>query len=91
MKSTKNLLVAIAISLAGVAVHANAASGIQHCDAGACMQSAPLAAKGELQNLAENGFSRTPLGRNLQMIAEDGSSHTSQSDWLHAKASMYQV
>lgn len=90
MKTAKKLLVAIVFSLAGAAVHANAAQG-QHCDMGVALQLTSLAAKSELDGLAENGFSRTPQGRNLQMIAEDGASHALQNYWLHGHRSAYPV
>ncbi|NWA28197.1 hypothetical protein HX882_21220 [Pseudomonas gingeri] len=57
MNHVKNYLTAIAFSLAGVAVHANAATERHDCDSGVCFQLAPL---------AEDGSSRTPQGHYLE-------------------------
>jgi hypothetical protein len=72
MKNVKSLLTAVVFALAGVAVHANAATVSPVCAGGACFQLTPLAEKGATPTLAENGSSKTPLGMLL-----DG---TSQAD-----------
>lgn len=77
MKNLKTYLFALTFSLAGVAVHANAASENQRGDSGICFQLTPLAGKGALPSLTENGFSRTPFGQNLE-LAEEGFSRTPQ-------------
>lgn len=73
MKNVKSLLTAIVFSLAGVAVHANAATENRSCESAVCFQLTPL---------AENGAVKTPLGMQLenasQVLAENGSSHTPQ-------------
>lgn len=78
MTNAKSLLTAIVFSLAGVAVHANAASENHRGDTGICFQLTPLAGKSALPALAENGFSRTLQGKQLERLAEDGSSRTPQ-------------
>ncbi|WP_296269724.1 hypothetical protein [Pseudomonas sp. UBA6323] len=76
MKNLKIYLSAFALSLAGVAVHANAASENHRGDSGLCFQLIPLAGKGANRAQAENGFSRTQLGMQLERVAEDGFSRT---------------
>lgn len=80
MKNLKSFLTAIVFSLAGVAVHANAASENHRCESGICFQLTPLAGKGALPALAEDGFNRTPLGMQAQdaapMLAANGFSRT---------------
>ncbi|MBH3340395.1 hypothetical protein I5L51_14875 [Pseudomonas mendocina] len=76
MKNLKIYLSAFALSLAGVAVHANAASENHRGDSGLCFQLTPLAGKGANRAQAENGFSRTQLGMQLERVAEDGFSRT---------------
>ena len=80
MKTLKNLLTALVFSLAGAAVHANAASENHRCESGICFQLTPLAGKGTLRLLAEDGSSRTPQGLqgDAPMLAVDGSSRTPQ-------------
>ena len=58
----KSYLTAVAFALAGSAVHANAAAEKEHCGSGVCFQLTPLAKKGESPAVAENGYSRTPQG-----------------------------
>lgn len=82
MNTLKSLVTAITFSLAGVAVHANAAEA--RCAHGAvCFQLTPVAEEGASPQLAEDGFSRTPLGKRVnsaapaqQTIAADGYSRT---------------
>lgn len=76
MKNLKFYLTALAISLGGVAVHANAASENHRGDSGPCYQLTPLAGKGALGAQAENGFSRTTLASHLERLAENGFSRT---------------
>lgn len=90
MKSLNSFLTAVAFSLAGVAVHANAASENQRGESGICFQLTPLAGKGSQPTLSENGASRTPLGQQLdqqQRVAEDGFSRTPQGMQVEAVAS----
>ena len=76
MNKLNTLLTAIAFSLAGVAVHANAAQ--TNCSNGnACFQSTPVAGKSGAAQLAEDGYSRTPLAmQHNQTLAENGSART---------------
>ena len=60
MQTLKSFLTALAFSLAGVAVHANAATERSTCGSAACFQLTPL--------------------------AENGSSHTSQQQWLERQS-----
>jgi len=60
MKNLKSFLTAVAFSLAGVAVHANAAMERSTCSNAACFQLTPL--------------------------AENGSSHTTQQQWLERQS-----
>ncbi|MCP1625259.1 hypothetical protein [Pseudomonas nitroreducens] len=83
MKNLKTFVTAVAFSLAGVAVHANAASEASCTHGAACFQLTPLAEKGVAPQLAEDGFSRTPLGMRVnseapaqQTLASDGFSRT---------------
>lgn len=78
MNTIKRYLTAVAFALAGFAVHANAASENHRGDTGVCFQLTPLAGKGAWPGLSENGFSRTPQGRQLERLAEDGFSRTPQ-------------
>ena len=66
MKNLKSYLTSIVFSLAGAAVHANAATENHRGNSGICFQLTPLAGRGALPVLAENGFSRTPLGMQLE-------------------------
>ncbi|GGM29470.1 hypothetical protein ACFQDN_20260 [Pseudomonas asuensis] len=66
MKNLKTYLTALAFSLAGVAVHANAASDNQQGVSGICFQLIELVGKGAFHSLAENGFDRTRLGKHLE-------------------------
>lgn len=82
MTTLKTVLTAVAFALAGVAVHASAAeASCSH--AATCFQLTPLADKQAAPQLAEDGFSRTPLGMRVnaadpaeQTIAADGFSRT---------------
>ena len=76
MKNLNAWLTAVAFSLAGVAVHANAAQ--TNCSNGnACFQSTPLAGKRAAVQVAEDGYSRTPLGMQQNpSLAENGSART---------------
>ncbi|WP_160288014.1 hypothetical protein [Pseudomonas knackmussii] len=76
MNKLNTLLTAIAFSLAGVAVHANAAQ--TNCSNGnACFQSTPVAGKSGAAQLAEDGYGRTPLGMQQNpSLAENGSART---------------
>ncbi|MFS2124132.1 hypothetical protein [Pseudomonas sp. Pseusp97] len=83
MKNLKTIVTAVVFSLAGVAVHANAAAEAGCSHGAACFQLTPLADKSEAPQLAEDGFSRTPLGMHLdpaapeqETLAEDGFSRT---------------
>lgn len=67
MMNLKSFLTSIAFSLAGIAVHANAASENHRCERGICFQLTPVAGKGALPVLAEDGFSRTPQGKRLEV------------------------
>lgn len=78
MTNAKSYLITIVFALAGVAVHANAASENHRCETGICFQLSPLAGKGVLPTLAEDGFSRTMQSRRLERLAEDGYSRTPQ-------------
>lgn len=91
MKSVKSFLTAIVFSLAGVAVHANAASENHRGDSGICFQLTPLAGKGALPSLTENGFSRTPQGKQLERLAEAGFSRTPLGQWVEGKTSAHQA
>lgn len=82
MNTLKTVVTAIAFSLAGLAVHASAAEVNCSHDA-VCFQLTPLSEKTAIPQLAEDGFSRTPLGRRVisapaaqQTIASDGYSRT---------------
>jgi hypothetical protein len=75
MNNVTRFLTAITFSFAGVAAHANVAVEQNACGSTICSQLAPVAEQSDNALLAEDGFSRTPLG---QMIAEDGSSRTPQ-------------
>ncbi|MES2820911.1 MAG: hypothetical protein V4812_18205 [Pseudomonadota bacterium] len=88
MKTLKNLFTAVIFSLAGAAVHANAASENHRCESGICFQLTPLAGKGASGLLAEDGSSRTPQGLqgDAPILAGDGSSRTPQG--LQNAASM---
>ncbi|WP_371227780.1 hypothetical protein ACAW63_19195 [Pseudomonas sp. QE6] len=78
MNNLKTCLTAIAFVLSGVAVHVNAAE--KSCaDGDICFQLAPMASENGVPQLAEDGFSRTPLGTHLspeepaqQTLAADG-------------------
>ncbi|MGE8499898.1 MAG: hypothetical protein ACN6O6_20545 [Pseudomonas sp.] len=87
MKSLNSFLTAVAFSLAGVAVHANAASENQRGESGLCFQVTPLAGKGSVPTLTESGASRTPLGQKLERVVEDGFSRTPQGMQSEAVAS----
>ncbi|MFW0754951.1 hypothetical protein ACN1C3_09365 [Pseudomonas sp. H11T01] len=83
MKNVKSFLTAIVFSLAGVAVHANAATENHRCESGICFQLTPLAGRGALPVLAADGSSRTPQG---MQVAENGSSRTPQGMQLDSQA-----
>lgn len=83
MKNLKTFVTAIAFSLAGMAAHANAATEASCSHASACFQLTPLADSRVAPQLAEDGFSRTPLGMRVnsvepaqQTLAEEGFSRT---------------
>ena len=83
MKNLKTFVTAIAFSLAGVALHANAAAEASCSHGAVCFQLTPLANQGPAPQLAEDGFSRTPLGLRVnsaepapQSIAADGFGRT---------------
>ncbi|MDH4558139.1 hypothetical protein E8F11_23700 [Pseudomonas sp. BN417] len=79
MNNLKTWLTAIAFSLAGAAVHVNA-DEVRCPDGGICFQLAPLSGKNESPQLAEDGYSRTPQGMQLNesspMLAADGFGRT---------------
>lgn len=79
MNHLKSWLTAIAFSLAGAAVHVNAAE-VRCLDGGVCFQLTPLSGKNESPQLAEDGSSRTPQGMQLNqaspMLAADGFGRT---------------
>lgn len=87
MKNLKSYLTAIVFTLAGAAMHANAATENHRGDSGICFQLTPLAGKGTQPSLTENGSSRTPLGQQLERLAEDGYSRTPQGIRTQAVAS----
>ncbi|MGY2227387.1 hypothetical protein HX881_04770 [Pseudomonas gingeri] len=66
MNHIKTYLSAIAFSLAGAAVHADAATEKRQCPDGVCFQLTPVAAQPSAPLLGENGSSRTPQGRYLE-------------------------
>jgi hypothetical protein len=83
MKNLKTFVTAVAFSFAGVAMHANAAAEASCAQGAVCFQLTPLADKSAAPQLAEDGFSRTPLGMRAdsevpaqQTLAEDGFSRT---------------
>jgi hypothetical protein len=78
MKNLKTYLTALVFSLAGITVHANAASANHEDSSKICFQLTDLAAKGASSLLTENGFDRTPLGKHLDHL-DDGFSRTLQS------------
>ncbi|WP_166366905.1 hypothetical protein [Pseudomonas akapageensis] len=90
MKNVKSLLTAVVFALAGVAVHANAATESQLCASGTCFQLTPLAQKEALPALASDGSSKTPLGMQLEdaaaVVAENGSSKTPLGMQLEGEA-----
>jgi hypothetical protein len=61
MKNLKSYLTAAIFSLAGAAVHANAATEKKSCGSGICFQLTPV---------AENGSSHTPQGQWLERQSE---------------------
>lgn len=85
MKNLKTYLTALAFSLAGATVHANAASA-NHEDSKICFQLTDLAANGAPPLLTENGFDRTPLGKHLEHLG-DSFSRTLQSAQTNLLAS----
>ncbi|NWB30012.1 hypothetical protein [Pseudomonas gingeri] len=66
MNPVKTYLSAIAFSLAGAAVHADAAAEKRQCPDGVCFQQTPVADQSHASLLSENGSSRTPQGRYLE-------------------------
>ncbi|MFJ3264189.1 hypothetical protein ACIPK7_28380 [Pseudomonas sp. NPDC086581] len=83
MKNLKTFVTAVAFSLAGIAVHANAAAETSCAHGAVCFQLTPPADKNLAPQLAEDGSSRTPLGMRVdsdvpaqQTLAEDGFSRT---------------
>jgi hypothetical protein len=63
MKTLKSLLTSIAFSLAGVAVHSNAATENHRNSSGVCFQTTPLGSKKVTPQSAETGSSGDPQGR----------------------------
>lgn len=63
MKTLKSLLASIAFSLAGVAVHSNAATENHRNSSGVCFQTTPLGGKKVAPKSAEAGASGDPQGR----------------------------
>jgi hypothetical protein len=61
MKNLKSFLTSIAFALAGIAVHANAASENRRGESGICFQQTPLGRKGDLPRSAEKGLGSDPL------------------------------
>jgi len=61
----KSYLTAVAFALAGSAVHADAATEKNTCGSGVCFQLTPLAQKAESPVVAENGYSHTPQGKQV--------------------------
>ncbi|WP_017906525.1 hypothetical protein [Pseudomonas asplenii] len=66
MNHVRTYLSAIAFSLAGVAVHADAATEKRQCRDGQCFQLTPVGAQQKAPLLSENGASHTPQGRYLE-------------------------
>jgi len=65
MNNVSRYLTAIAFSVAGAAAHANAAVEQNSCGSATCFQLTPVAHKDSNAFLAEDGFSRTPQGQQL--------------------------
>ncbi|QEY63196.1 hypothetical protein FXN65_14455 [Metapseudomonas lalkuanensis] len=63
MRTLKSLLTSIAFSLAGVAVHSNAATENHRNSSGVCFQTTPLGSKKVSPQSAEAGASGDPLDR----------------------------
>ncbi|QXI25976.1 hypothetical protein [Pseudomonas vanderleydeniana] len=66
MNHVKTYLSAIAFSLAGAAVHADAATEKRQCPDGHCFQLTPVGEQQKTPLLVENGSSHTPQGRYLE-------------------------
>ncbi|WP_419735852.1 hypothetical protein [Pseudomonas sp. COR18] len=66
MNHVRTYLSAIAFSLAGAAVHADAATEKRQCPDGQCFQLTPVGEQQTAPLLGENGSSRTPQGRYLE-------------------------
>jgi hypothetical protein len=65
MNNVSRYLTAIAFSVAGAAAHANAAVEQNSCGSATCFQLTPVAHKDSNAFLAEDGYSRTPQGQQL--------------------------
>jgi hypothetical protein len=63
MNNISRYLSAIAFSVAGAAAHADATVEQRACGSSTCFQLTPVAEKGGEGFLAENGYSRTPQGK----------------------------
>lgn len=63
MKTLKSLLTSIAFSLAGVAVHSNAATENHRNASGVCFQTTPLGSKKVSPQSVEAGSSGDPFDR----------------------------
>ncbi|MCY1378487.1 hypothetical protein D9M69_661270 [compost metagenome] len=61
MKNLKSLLTSIAFALAGIAVHANAATESRRGESGICFQQTPPGRKNDLPRPAEEGSGSDPL------------------------------
>lgn len=62
MKKLKSLLTSAAFALAGIAVHANAASENRRGESGICFQQTPLGRKSDSPPPAGEGSSNDPPG-----------------------------
>lgn len=63
MKTLKNLLTSLVFSLAGVAVHSNAATENHRNSSGVCFQTTPLSSRKVSSRSAEAGADCDPLDR----------------------------
>lgn len=61
MKNLKSFLTSIAFALAGVAVHANAASENRRGESGICFQQTPLGRKSDQPQSAKEGSGIDPF------------------------------
>ncbi|BAN48783.1 hypothetical protein [Metapseudomonas resinovorans] len=62
MKNLKSLLTSLAFSLAGIAVHTNAATENHRGSSGICFQSTPLGSRKTLPQAIENAPDKGSLG-----------------------------